>query len=39
VLDEEDGYGEGTTMEDYVTHDDLGDYDGGWVGGGRRKDG
>ncbi len=28
VLDDEDGYGEGATMEDYVTHDDVEDYDG-----------
>jgi hypothetical protein len=25
----EDGYGAGVTLEDYVTHDDVGDYDGG----------
>ncbi|PRW45437.1 G patch domain-containing TGH-like isoform X1 [Chlorella sorokiniana] len=27
VLDDEDGYGEGATIEDYVTHDDVEDYD------------
>ncbi|KAI7838498.1 hypothetical protein COHA_007760 [Chlorella ohadii] len=27
VLDDEDGYGEGATMEDYVTHDEVEDYD------------
>lgn len=32
VLDEEDGYGEGATMEDYVTHGDVEDYEGGWWG-------
>lgn len=28
VLDDEDGYGEGATLEDYVTHDTVEDYDG-----------
>lgn len=31
VLDEEDGYGMGATMEDYVTHDDVEGYEGGWA--------
>ena len=29
VLDEEDGYGHGASLDDYVTHDDVGEYDGG----------
>lgn len=33
VLDEDDGYGLGAALDDYVTHDDVEDYEGGWVGG------